>query len=171
MLQTQNSVLHEKLVQFIYVPIIVWIILVLIYLFFLTLKYTFGKWTVENPNPYIKETMALPRGVMRGLLTLSILFTALLLEIFAIENPTFESNIGQFIVAFQMMLAFYFGSQIMHHLTSVEKSKALHIADTFAKVEETKAGAKVVAAAATNGTVEEIITSGQPDFEDEEAEG
>ena len=157
---TQTAILQENLIRLVYIPIIVWVSLILIYLIFLSKKFTFGKWTKENPNPYGMETMALPRGAMRGILTLSLLFGVLLLEIFAIENPTFETNIGQFIVAFQMMLAFYFGSKVMHHLTSTDRAKSEHMANSIVKVEETKVAGAVVASAASS-----------EDFNDEEAEG
>jgi hypothetical protein len=170
-----SSLLHHNLVQLIYIPIIVWIVIVILFLGILSKRYTFGKWTTENPNPYCNETLGMPRGVMRGILTLSLLFTLLLLEIFAIENPTFEANINQFIVAFQMMLAFYFGSQVMHHLTSSEQAKTKHITDTIAKVEETKA-AVMSAPTTTNTSVTVVEEKGatelaEEDFSDEDAVG
>ena len=65
-----------------YVPILIWVGLLIIYFIFLAKKYTFGDWTKDNPNPYEGETLGLPKGTFRGILTLTIMFVAVLLEIF-----------------------------------------------------------------------------------------
>ena len=106
-----------------YVPLIIWIMLLVLLMVFLLRHYTFGNWTPEHPNPYEKETLGLPRGVMRGTLTLTLLVVVILLEIFTIRFEDLETRISEFIVAFQMMLSFYFGSKVMHHLTSVDERK------------------------------------------------
>ena len=97
-------------------------------------KYTFGKWTVDNPNPYAKETFAMPRGVFRGMLTLSLLYIVMLLEVVSLVTNGLELRIEQLLVAFQMMLAFYFGSKVMHHVTKADERKTT----AFAKSSETK---------------------------------
>lgn len=114
--------------------IIGWILLVISFLLFLMRKYTFGKnWTPENPNPYAKETMGIPRGAFRGVLTLSILFLVMLLEVnnlffdpkdLAINGEIFipEDRFKALMTAFQMVIAFYFGSKVMHHMTNADKS-------------------------------------------------
>jgi hypothetical protein len=40
-----------------------------------------------------------------------------------------EDGFHEFIVAFQMMVAFYFGSKVMHHITSTERQKTQFIAE------------------------------------------
>ena len=92
-------------------------------------RYTFGKWTVDNPNPYAKETFAMPRGVLRGMLTLSLLYAVVLFEVANIastESTGFEKKIDQLLVAFQMMIAFYFGSKVMHHVASADRDKSVN---------------------------------------------
>ena len=115
--------------------VIIWIILIIGFFIFLLRKYTFGKeWTPENPNPHINETLAMPRGILRAVLTLSVLFIVLLLEVNSLFFDTKDLLVGdkifvpemrfeQILVAFQMIIAFYFGSKVMHHLTAVQKKK------------------------------------------------
>lgn len=106
-----------------YLPIIIVLGLVVLLFGFLLYKYTFGKWTPENPNPYKGETLGMPRGIFRGVLTVVLLFTAILFEMHNLSMGRDESNIAEFMVAFQMMIAFYFGSKVMHHLSSTDKKK------------------------------------------------
>lgn len=127
-------VLNNKSIGMIYIPIIIWAVLVTIYLIVLSRKYTFGNWSQENPNPYCNETMGLPRGVMRGILTLTILFVVVLLEVYTLHDPAFEGRIKEFMIAFQMVLAFYFGSQVMNYITSADKTKTVAIAESVAQV-------------------------------------
>ncbi|MCH8956776.1 hypothetical protein IIA28_15865, partial [candidate division KSB1 bacterium] len=62
-------------------------------------RYTFGQWTVDNPNPYVKETFAMPRGVFRGMLTLSLLYAVVLFEVANIQTTGLEMQIEQLLVA------------------------------------------------------------------------
>lgn len=112
----------EYLLQ-VYLPIAIWLLIVFLLFIFLLRKFTFGKWTKENPNPHAGETLDMPRGTFRGIITLSLLFVAIRLELLTIHIQGFEEQIHEFMVAFQMMLAFYFGSKVMHHMTSSEKAK------------------------------------------------
>jgi hypothetical protein len=93
-------------------------------------KYTFGKWTKETPNPYAGETFDMPRGVFRGTLTLSLLFIVVILELVNVRIIGFEDEIKELMVAFQMMIAFYFGSKVMHHMTSTDRKKTEVIAES-----------------------------------------
>lgn len=106
-----------------YMPIIIVVALVVILFAFLLFKYTFGNWTPENPNPYAGETLGLPRGIFRGVLTVVLLFVTVLFEMNNLSVGRDESYIKEFMVAFQMMIAFYFGSKVMHHVTASEKKK------------------------------------------------
>ena len=99
-------------------------------------KYTFGKWTVDNPNPYAKETFAMPRGVFRGMLTLSLLYTVVLFEVANIQTTGLETKIEQLLVAFQMMIAFYFGSKVMHHITKADERKITAFAESSPEEKE-----------------------------------
>jgi hypothetical protein len=128
--------MSDPIFNFFYIPVIIWTIGIVILMFFLIKKYTFGKnWTKDNPNPYHGETFAMPRGVMRGILTLSLLFIVMLMEVVNLL-PTeiigekiwgLEDKIAGLMTAFQMMLAFYFGSKVMHHLTSVDLKKSKEV--------------------------------------------
>ena len=115
--------------------IIIWIVLVILLFVFLFKKYTFGDWTKEKPNPYKNETLAIPRGAMRSVLTLSILFLVLLLQVNSlffdpkdlfIAGKIFipEERFGQLMTAFEMVIAFYFGGKVMHHITKAEQRTA-----------------------------------------------
>ena len=118
----------------------IWIGLVALIFLALLVRYTFGVgFTKENPNPYAGETFGMPRGVFRGFLTLSLLFSVLLMEIVSLQGRVLtvgkelfvpEDMYRQLMVAFQMMLAFYFGSKVMHHVTSADRKKSDMIAKT-----------------------------------------
>lgn len=131
--------------------IIIWIALVIVFMAFLLKKYTFGDWDSDHKNPYEGETLGLPRGVFRGILTLSVLFVVLILQVSTLyvhpidfnilaglfKNSTLNSNqslesilgkllipeerFAQMMVAFQMVIAFYFGGKVMHHVTQAER--------------------------------------------------
>jgi len=109
----------------IFALVVLWLLGIVILFVKLLKKYTLKDWG-EEKNPYQGETFAMPRGVMRGTLTLSLLFIVMLMEVvnLAIGGDGIEGKINQLMVAFQMMLAFYFGSKVMHHVTGVDKKKA-----------------------------------------------
>lgn len=146
--------------------VILWIVLVISFMIFLMRRYTFGKhWTVENPNPYQDETLGIPRGVLRSVLTLSILFVVMLLEVnnlsfdpkdLAIGEKMFipEDRFEKLMISFQMVIAFYFGSKVMHHVTQAERKVAEKKAQTSVEEAKLKASAP-----------------GQVEFEDEGARG
>ncbi len=107
---------------YIYLPVAIWLMLVIILIAVLMKKYTFGK----DKNPYESETFGLPRGFMRGILTLSLLFIVILFETYNLQSDSpDEGKFQEFVVAFQMMIAFYFGSKVAHHVSSTERHKAL----------------------------------------------
>lgn len=108
----------------IYLPVIIWLVLVLILLVLLLKRFTFGKWSKDVPNPHYGESMGLPRGTFRSILTLTLLFVSVILELVSVHTVGFEDNVSEFLTAFQMMIAFYFGSKVMHHITSADKKKA-----------------------------------------------
>ncbi len=136
----------------IYLPVMVWMILVFIVFYFLLRKYTFGNWTVDNPNPYFGETFDMPRGVFRGTLTLTLLFVSVMLELVSVHTPGFEDNVHEFLVAFQMMIAFYFGSKVMHHVTSADKHKVKAVAENQTLQKKALLAIKHKAKAATAST-------------------
>ena len=110
-----------------------WTILVVVIFIILLFRYTLNKrFTKDNPNPYKKETFAMPRGVFRGFLALSLLFIVLLLELVTLKGRIItlgkdlyvpEDMYRQLMVAFQMVVAFYFGGKAIHHVTSADRDK------------------------------------------------
>ena len=141
--------------------IVIWIALVIILFIFLLRKYTLKEWSKENPNPYEGETLGLPRGLLRAVLTLSVLFIVMLLQVnslffdpkdLLVGNEIFipEERFGQLMTAFQMIIAFYFGGKVMHHYVQAERRVEEKKSDT--QLEQTKLGKT-------------------KDFEDEEASG
>lgn len=120
----ENAIRAIDFFWHIYVPIGLWLLAIVVLLILLVNKFTFGKWTPEYPNPYEGETLSVPRGVFRGILTLTLLFVAVLMEVWNLEEGRTEENILEFLNAFKMMIAFYFGAKVAHHVTSNEKHKA-----------------------------------------------
>ena len=131
-----------------------WIVIIVILFVFMLIKYTFRKWPADNPNPYEKETLAMPRGVFRGILTLSVLFIVMVLEINSLQfSPNDlevagqifipEDRFREMMVAFQMVIAFYFGSKVMHHMTSAQRDMVETRADAVVKETEIRASAVI----------------------------
>lgn len=105
---------------------IVWFILMGALFIVLLRRYPLGnQW---RSNPFEKETFGLPRGTLRGILTLSLLFSAVVFQIYALIYLEDDAKIAHFMTAFELMLAFYFGSKVMHHLSSTDKYKTREIA-------------------------------------------
>lgn len=105
---------------------IVYLIFVLGLLFFLLFRFTFSD--EPGKNPYKGETLGLPRGTMRAILTMTLLFYMIVFQIYALFYLESDLRISTFIGAFEIMLAFYFGSKVMHHLSSTDKYKSRDIA-------------------------------------------
>ena len=108
----------------VYLPIGIWLIILLGFFILLLKKYTFGNWSKDKPSPFEGETFDMPRGTFRGILTLTLLYVTVILELVTVHTPGYEEEIREFIVAFQMMIAFYFGAKVMHHVTSADRQKA-----------------------------------------------
>jgi len=121
----------------VYLPISIWLLIVLTFFVLLLKKYTFGNWTRENPNPYAGETFDMPRGVFRGTLTLTLLYVVVIFEMVNMRIIGLEDEFHEFMVAFQMMIAFYFGSKVMHHITSSEKHKTKIVAENRTQMHTT----------------------------------
>ena len=113
---------------------ILWMTGVVILFILLLRKFTFGKWDDTNPNPHFGETFAIPRGFFRGTLTLSLLFFVILFYIGDFYFDYGSGKLGELTTAFEMMLAFYFGAKVMHHLASNDKNKTKALIETLRKV-------------------------------------
>ncbi len=118
-----------KLLLGVGIPLFGWLVIAIILIIIIAKKYPLNnKWTRDNPNPYQTETMAMPRGMVRGILTLTILITAILLQLYAINNMDSLDKISVMMSAFELMLAFYFGSKVMHHFAATDKRKTQAVA-------------------------------------------
>ncbi len=124
--------------------VLLWLSSVGFFLYKMIRKYPLGDWDENNKNPYENETLAMPRGTFRGILTMSLLVIVLILEVVSLKMPlielpdgtliSLEDKIDQLMIAFQMMLAFYFGSKVMHHVTAADARKTKEIAQASAAV-------------------------------------
>ena len=121
--------MEEPIFLWVFIPILVWFILLAVVFVLLLAKFTFNH---KRPNPYEQETFAMPRGVFRGFLTLSVLFVVLVLEAAnvgllrgdAIRWSRFQEALQPLLTAFQMILSFYFGGKILGHLAEVDKDRS-----------------------------------------------
>lgn len=86
-----------------------------------------GEKSLHYPqNPHEDQTFGLPRGTVRGLLTLTLLFAnCSLLYVMAFSPPAIaiEGRTEYIKTAFLMMIAFYFGSKAVDTLKAREKTR------------------------------------------------
>lgn len=82
-----------------------------------------NRFTYVSNNPYKRETLGLPTGTIRGLITLTLLIVVIVMISMSLLVESFRGAFDSLIDAFQVMLAFYFGSKVMHHVTSADKRK------------------------------------------------
>lgn len=127
--------------------ILLWLIGVTIWLVRLIKNYTFKDWG-NKTNPYEMETLGLPRGTLRGVLTLTLLVVTVIMVCMSMIVRQLEGSYETIVDAFQVMLAFYFGSKVMHHITHSDKEK------TQSKMEAETAKAKY-AASENNAVLQE----------------
>jgi hypothetical protein len=107
------------------VALLVWLVALLVFFVVMVRHYTLrdpASWP-GGQSPFVGETLAMPRGVFRAVLTVSLLVVVLFMEIVSLTQGGLERHLEQLLVAFQMMLAFYFGGKVMHHIAAVEKTK------------------------------------------------
>jgi uncharacterized membrane protein len=111
----------------VYVPLIIWIVLIVLFLWILVSRFPLRS-VSGHANPYETETMAIPRGVIRGILALSVLVAVILFQVYALRFLESSEEISAFINAFQVVLGFYFGAKVVHHLASADKNKVKAVA-------------------------------------------
>ncbi len=107
-------------------------------------------------NPYLWETLGLPRGTFRGILTLTLLVVVIVLISMSLLVAQFRGQFETLVEAFEIMLAFYFGSKVMHHVTNSDKKKAQKKAEMSTR---------------QNSSIENSQASNETDFEIENAIG
>jgi|AntRauTorckE6833_2_1112554.scaffolds.fasta_scaffold10249_3 hypothetical protein len=133
LLQTTNETIiniADREFLMLYVPVIIWMVLIIVLFIFLLKHYTFRKWGAQ-PNPYHGETLGMPRGVIRATLSISLLFFVLLFETFSLSIETLEARTENLFTAFELMVAFYFGGKVMHHLSASDKKKNRDVANVI----------------------------------------
>lgn len=111
-------------------PLLIWLVAMIVFLWIVSKRYTLGKYGKPGfgENPYKTETMGIPRGMIRGLLSLTILIGAVLFQVYALRYLESETKIKPFMTAFEIMLGFYFGSKVVHHLAATDKNKVKAVA-------------------------------------------
>lgn len=121
--------------------ILLWLFGIAFYLKKLINEYTLKDWG-DKVNPYESETLGLPRGTLRAVLTLTLLVVVVILVCASMVITPLRGGFESLVDAFQVMLAFYFGSKIMHHITESDKKKSQ--SQSNAKVEIAKVEAQNV---------------------------
>lgn len=152
----------------IYMPVMVWMIISVLFIVVMFRKYTFGNWTKENPNPCDGETFNMPRGTIRGVLTMSLLFITVVIELANVRIIGLEDEFPEFMAAFQMMVAFYFGAKVMHHVNSTDKSKTKALCDAAKAQQQTTFYQTVASTGSSEADVHMVDNSY---FEEEGAAG
>ena len=137
--------------------IIAWLVGLAFWLKKLINNYTLKDWG-NKTNPYEKETLGLPRGTLRGILTLTLLIVVVILVCTSMVVKPLRGGFESLVDAFQVMLAFYFGSKVMHHVTRSDKKK------TEKKTEADALKAKYTAAGSSGAVTES-------DFDVSDAQG
>jgi Trk-type K+ transport system membrane component len=122
----------------VFLPLMIWLGLVIIFLLFLLLRFPFAgrKTSRSYINPYKTETMGIPRGVIRGILALTVLVAVVILQIYAIRFFESDTKISSFLTAFEVVLGFYFGAKVVHHIASTDKNKVKAVAGSNKSQEE-----------------------------------
>ncbi|HEY6098563.1 MAG TPA: hypothetical protein VIW03_03995, partial [Anaeromyxobacter sp.] len=75
-------------------------------------------------NPYGRDSFGLPPGTVRGALALTAAVMFIAIEIVNLFEPDTETRFAQLVTAFQMVLAFYFGSRAVEVLQAAQRSPA-----------------------------------------------
>ncbi len=101
--------------------IVSWMIVVVYWLNSMFKKYTLN---TEYDNPFRNETLGLPNGTMRSILTLTILFVVVILVCLSMLVQQLQGSYENMMTAFEVMLAFYFGGKIMEQVSTSDKEKA-----------------------------------------------
>lgn len=121
---TVKDGLSSSFLTFVLALFIVWFIGIIFFLIYLIMKYD----PQRNPDsPYLNETLALPPGVFRSVITITLLFAVVLLEAYAITNidqyEQIQKILDPLFAAFQLMIAFYFGSKMVDMISGKGKEE------------------------------------------------
>lgn len=142
------------------VVLIAWLVVVIYWLNKMMDKYTYGvqaageKWE----NPYRDETLGLPPGTLRAILTLTIMIVVIVL---VFVSGAYE----EIITAFEIILAFYFGGRLVNNVSLNDKLKS----ESRYKAEEKKAIAEAEIEAAQvfhQQTVQNVNSEDDPFYKE-----
>lgn len=116
--------LSSSYLSFVLALFIIWFLGIILFLLYLVMKYD----PQRNPDsPYLNETLAMPPGVFRAILTVTLLFAVVLLEGYAITNTDKYEQIQKILdplfSAFQVMIAFYFGTKMVEIISGKGKAE------------------------------------------------
>ncbi|MDZ7264720.1 MAG: hypothetical protein ONB16_09060 [candidate division KSB1 bacterium] len=121
---TVKDGLSGSYLTFVLTFMIVWFLGVIFFIIYLIMKYD----PQRNPDsPYLGETLSLPPGVFRSIITLTLLIAVVLLEGYAITNIEQHEQIQKVLdplfTAFQLMIAFYFGTKMVDMISGKGKQE------------------------------------------------
>ncbi|MCI0495263.1 hypothetical protein L0Z72_09680 [candidate division KSB1 bacterium] len=122
--KTVQHGLSSAYLTFVLTLFVIWFLGIIFYMIYMVLKYD----PFKNPDsPYIKETMGLPPGVFRAIITLTLLFAIVLLEGYALTNMDQHEQIQKVLdplnTGFQLMIAFYFGTKMVDMISGKDKDE------------------------------------------------
>jgi len=120
--------------------ILVWLVLVVWWLIIMLKNYTLKK---DFDNPYKDETLGMPPGTLRGVLTLTILVVVIILVCLSMLVEPIKGGYDEMITAFEIVLAFYFGGRIVNSVSKSDKEKAKHRFDSEEKKTQVEANARM----------------------------
>jgi len=111
---TVDDAFSNAYLTFVLALFIVWFLGIILFLIYMVFKHD----PVKNPDsPYIEQTLSLPPGVFRGILTITLLLAVVLLEGYALTNidnyQEIQKVLDPLLTAFQLMIAFYFGTKMV----------------------------------------------------------
>jgi len=130
--QTANDALADAQASTLYYPsdfyfwvVGIWLAVVILFLAVMITKFTCRNWPADCPNPYQEETLGMPPGVLRSLLTLSLVVFIFLIELYRFQYPFALEEFSKLLIqGFEIMLGFYFGTKALQTLSNNEtKSK------------------------------------------------
>lgn len=80
-------------------------------------------------SPFLKETLCLPPGTLRGVITFSLVYFVILLEYYKFLYPANLSYFSDKLISgFEIMLGFYFGGKVLQSMSAADTEKSKHVA-------------------------------------------
>ncbi len=101
--------------------IFVWICICIYFIDHLVRKFTFH----PEKNPYEHESLGIPPGTLRGMITLTLLIVVVVMVSMSLMVQDFQDHYESLVDAFQLMISFYFGGKILDRVNTADKEKAV----------------------------------------------